>query len=482
MVLGSKIIVINYVVGFFSVLVLLYILNIKQNSSFKLMWIIIIVAVPIVGVAFFLYTRFQYRKKMIADRLDALINEQKPYMLPKTETITQMMADMERESGIFKYLFESESFPVYDNACVKYYPLGEDQFEDLRLYLKKAKKFIFLEYFIIDKGEMWDEVLGILEEKVKEGVEVRLMYDGTCTLSLLPIHYPKQIQKLGIQCKIFSPMRPVLTTHQNNRDHRKIVVIDGQVAFTGGINLADEYINQKERFGHWKDTGIMVQGEAVRSFTMLFLQMWNIDSTERERYDDYIADTYPISSGMKQGGYITPYGDSPLDDEEVGQKVYLDIINRANEYVHITTPYLIIDDEMTNALIFAAQRGIDVKLILPHIPDKKYAYWLARTYYAELTSKGVKIYEYLPGFVHAKSFCSDDIKAVVGTINLDFRSLYLHFECAAYMLYNPVVKDVEKDFQETLLQCRRITLDNCKRYNIVYKILGRALRLVAPLM
>ena len=248
------------------------------------------------------------------------------------------------------------------------------------------------------------------------------------------------------------------------------------------MNLADEYINRKNRFGHWKDTAIMVKGEAVNSFTLMFLQMWNITESRPEDYQRYLRKDPYIEPGMRCGGYIVPYGDSPFDGEEVGEKVYLDILNRAKDYVHIMTPYLILDEELINDITFAAQRGVEVKLLLPHIPDKKYAYLLARTYYEELISQGVEIYEYIPGFIHAKVFTSDDEKAVVGTINLDFRSLYLHFECAAYIWKNPVVADIEEDFQNTLKRCRRITLKDCRDYNIFCKLAGRVLRLIAPLM
>ena len=318
---------------------------------------------------------------------------------------------------------------------------------------------------------------------MKEGVEVRVMYDGMCCLMLLPYHYPRVLEKKGIRCKMFSPVRPTLSTYQNNRDHRKIVVIDGHTAFTGGVNLADEYINRKVRFGHWKDTAIMLKGDAVQSFTMMFLQMWNVTERQPEDYGKYaVPKDYEHPLAADYSGFILPYGDSPMDREQVGERVYLDILNQARNYVHIMTPYLILDDEMVNALSYAAKRGIDVKLIMPHIPDKKYAYMLARTFYPELTRAGVKIYEYTPGFVHAKVFVSDDEKAVVGTINLDFRSLYLHFECAAYIYRNSVVYDVEHDFEETLKKCSLITMEDCKNYSWMGKKLGRLMRLIAPLM
>ena len=305
------------------------------------------------------------------------------------------------------------------------------------------------------------------------------MYDGMCSLILLPYGYPKELEKKGIRCKMFSPIKPTLSTYQNNRDHRKIVVIDGRTAFTGGVNLADEYINAKVRFGHWKDTAVMIKGDAVTSFTMMFLQMWNVTEKEQDDYPVYLREPLPVEGGE---GYVLPFGDSPMDNEQVGEQLYLDILNQAEDYVHIMTPYLILDDEMENALCFAAKRGVDVTLIMPHVPDKLYAYLLARTYYPELIEAGVKVYEYTPGFVHAKEFISDDSKAVVGTINLDFRSLYLHFECAAYIYRNPVVLEIERDFQATITKCKPVTLEECRRYPFFKRAAGRALRLFAPLM
>lgn len=482
--IGTKVLIANNIIGLLSVIILIYIINIKQNSSFKLMWIILIVATPVIGVPFYIFTRLQPGTKHIAKRLEEEFQEQKTLLLPNRGTVDRLRADSGNEYGIFKYLYEDGRFPVYDRCGLEYFPLGEDKFDELVRQLRSAKEFIFMEYFIIAKGEMWEQVLNILREKAGEGVEVRLLYDGTNMMLRLPRGYHRKIRSYGIKCRIFSPMRPFLTTHQNNRDHRKIAVIDGHTAFTGGINLADEYINRKMRFGHWKDTAIMVRGRAVDSFTLMFLQMWNINSTKPEEYHQYMYKGMGVEedSSVTYGGYIVPYGDSPLDNEEVGKRVYMDILNRANQYVHIMTPYLILDEELTNALIFAAQRGIDVKIIMPHIPDKKYAYYLARTHYEELIRGGVRIYEYIPGFVHAKVFTSDDEKAVVGTINLDFRSLYLHFECATYIWDNPVVAVIEEDFMGTLGKCRRITLKDCKEFSLKGKICGKALRLIAPLM
>ena len=257
-------------------------------------------------------------------------------------------------------------------------------------------------------------------------------------------------------------------------------MIDGKVAFTGGVNLADEYINKKVRFGHWKDTAIKIEGDAVQSFTMMFLQMWNITERQPEDYAKYLTEKQPGFS--RKDGYIIPYGDSPFDHENVGEEVYFHILNHAKKYVHIMTPYLILDNEMLTTLIRAAKSGIEVIIIMPHIPDKWYAFAVAKTYYKELIEGGVQIYEYTPGFVHAKIFVSDDDTATVGSINLDFRSLYLHFECASYFFRNAVVMDVEEDFQKTLAKSERITLENCRKYPFIRRFAGKALRILAPLM
>ena len=279
---------------------------------------------------------------------------------------------------------------------------------------------------------------------------------------------------------MMNPIKPFLSTVQNNRDHRKICVIDGRVGFTGGINLGDEYINRKERFGHWKDTAVMLKGDAVQSLTMLFLQMWNVDEKEEEHYGHYLT---PRRQGLRRElGYVLPYGDSPFDDENVGEEVYFHILNHAKKYVHIMTPYLILDNEMITTLTRAAKSGIEVIIIMPHIPDKWYAFVVAKTYYRELIRAGVQIYEYKPGFVHAKVFVSDDDTATVGTINLDYRSLYLHFECGVFIYNNSVVDRVERDFQETLMKCHKVSLVELRNRSLFSKIAGQVLRLVAPLM
>jgi cardiolipin synthase len=326
---------------------------------------------------------------------------------------------------------------------------------------------------------MWGEILKILEAKAKAGVDVRVLYDGMLEVSTLPNNYTELLKEHGIKAKVFSPIKPFVSSHYNYRDHRKILVIDGKVAFNGGVNLADEYINEKERFGHWKDTAVMLEGDAAASFALMFLQMWNLDE-KTPVFKPYLTDG--SGAAARPSGFVIPYCDCPLDADKVGETVYMDILNRAQHYVHIMTPYLILDGELETALKYAAQRGVDVKLILPGIPDKALAYSLAKSHYKRLFGAGVKIYEYTPGFVHAKVFTSDDTKAVVGTINLDYRSLYHHFECATYMYKTACVSDIERDFQETLSKCRAVTAESIKNEKLSYKIMGSLMQFIAPLM
>lgn len=473
---------IPYIYGGFTVLtaiLVIYILNKNENPSFKLAWIVLFVVSPVFGALFYLFVKFQVESKLINYKLLKIIDETQQYLSQDKKVIAELEEVDMQVANLAKYMVNIGGYPIYKNTDIEYFSLGEEKFKEMKKQIKKAQKFIFMEYFIVEESYMWNSILELLEEKVKEGVEVRFMYDGMCSLSLLPYNYPDFIKEKGIKCKMFSPIKPVLSTAQNNRDHRKILVIDGKVAFNGGINLGDEYINRIEKYGHWKDTAIMLTGDAVKSFTLMFLQMWNINEKNHDDFEKYISIEKEEQNSI---GYVMPYGDSPLDNENVGENVYLDILATAKRYVHIMTPYLIIDNEMMTALTYAAKRGIDIKLILPSIPDKKSAFMLARTYYPELIRAGVKIYEYTPGFVHAKVFSSDDEKAVVGTINLDFRSLYLHFECATFFYKTNTVKYVENDFQNTLAACKLITIEDYNKLNIFYKIGGGLLKLIAPLM
>ena len=470
-----------YVYGVFlalEIILVTYILNRGGDSAFQISWLVLIMASPVVGILFYLFVKSQLGTRKLRERLKVTLQDTESWLQQSRET-WQALEEKEPDSiGIAGYLKNFAGFPTYQNTEATYFSSGEEMFPELLRRLEAAEKYIFLEFFIVEQGEMWDQALAVLARKAGEGVEVRLIYDGSCTLSLLPIRYPKMVESLGIHCRVFAPIRPVFSTVQNNRDHRKIVVIDGYTAFTGGVNMADEYINRKERFGYWKDAAVMLQGEAVSSFTTMFLQMWNLYGDTPDHGASFIPPKETLF--RKASGFVLPYGDNPLDDEKVGELVYLDILNRAGKYVHIFTPYLILDQEMVHALQFAAKRGVDVSIIVPHIPDKRYVYLLAWVYYEMLIPGGVKIYEFEPGFVHAKCFVSDDRTAVVGTVNMDFRSMYLHFECGVYMKNVPAVKMVEEDFQATLEHCRRITETDLVSYPWYKKLLGYSMRVVAP--
>jgi len=457
----------------------IYLFNSSMDSSARLTWMFIIAILPVTGAALLAFTQTNLGHRRIRRRVGELIDQTKDTLAQSPETLEKLGGDLSGTAELTTYLNRSGCFPVYDNTEVTYFPLGEDKFAAMLEELKKAESFIFMEYFIIDEGYMWGETLKILEAKAKAGVEVRVMYDGMLEVSTLPSNYSRLLEEHGIHAKVFAPIRPFISSHYNYRDHRKILVIDGKVAFNGGVNLGDEYINRRERFGHWKDTAVMLKGDAARSFTLMFLQMWNLTESDPV-FEPWLKEN--STAEKKAPGFVIPYGDCPLDDDKVGESVYMDILNRAKHYVHIMTPYLILDGELETALKFAAQRGVDVKLILPGIPDKKLAYALAKSHYKRLVDAGVKIYEYTPGFVHAKVFTCDDQKAVVGTINLDYRSLYHHFECATYMYKTDCIPEIEKDFQETLAKCRRVTPQTIKDEKLFYKLAGSLMQFIAPLM
>ena len=462
----------------FSLIMVLFLLNSRHDPTAKITWLVIIMLLPVFGALLFLYTQSDVGHRALKKRMNQLIRQTKETIPQSEEVMDKLSEENGAVSSLARYIHRSGCYPVYDQTKITYFPMGENKFEEMLRQLEQAKHFIFMEYFIVDEGIMWGRILEILAKKASEGVDVRVMYDGTCEFSTLSRDYPKRLKKLGIKCKVFAPLTPFVSTHYNYRDHRKILVIDGHTAFTGGVNLADEYINHIVKYGHWKDVAIMLKGEAVKSFTLMFLQMWNVDEKDMD-YSQFL--NYPVSP-VQTKGYVIPYGDCPLDDDKVGERVYMDILNRAQSYVHIMSPYIILDSEMETAIKFAAERGVDVKIMLPGIPDKAVPYALARTHYASLLQSGVEIYEYTPGFVHAKIFVCDDKEAVVGTINLDYRSLYHHFECAAYMYDVDCIHEIEKDFRATLKKCRRVTKKTMKNDTVSRKIMGVVMKAVAPLM
>ena len=452
--------------------------NANLNPSYKIAWIIVILALPIVGGLLYLF--FGNRRIPKNLRNEALISYQKTTRLfsQDEKILKEYLKKDPHICSQFHYLWRNSAYPTYKNTQVTYYGLGEEMFAAMMDDIRKARKFIFLEFFIISKGKMWDELLVLLKEKLAEGIDIRISYDDVGSIRTLPARYDKVLKKQGLNVKVFNPVRPVLAIKMNNRDHRKILVVDGKIAYTGGINLADEYINEDDRFGHWKDGGVRMTGDAVFSFTVMFLQMFegglgNISELEKYKYD--FKDKY-------DDGVICPFADSPTDDEVVGESVHLNIINHALNYVYISSPYLILDQEMTIALTLAAKRGVDVRIILPYIPDKWYAYTVTRANYYRLVKEGVKIYEYKPGFMHAKIVLADDKVACLGTINLDYRSYYLHYECGVLMYKNACLKDIKKDYDETIERCILITKEDLESESPLIRVFRAILNTLAPML
>lgn len=458
----------------------LWIINKPDNPAYKIAWIIPILALPILGGLLYLAFGTKKPSKRMRENLARTIGETKHLLEQDKEVFNDLKKEDEGAAGQANYIDKFAGYPIHKNTTAEYHKIGEQSYKVLLEELKKAEHFIFMEYFIIEEGIMWNSILEVLESKAKAGVDVRLMYDDVGCINLLPYGYDKQLEEKGIKCIAFNPFVPVFSVAMNNRDHRKITVIDGHTAFSGGINLADEYINEKVRFGHWKDTGIMVKGEGVWNFTLMFLQMWNAYRKTDSDYEVFKPHVNKKDEFVSDG-FVQPYGDSPLDGEGVGESVYMNILNNAKRYVYIFTPYLIIDNEMNMALCLAAKRGVDVRIVTPGIPDKKMVFRLTQSYYKQLIKAGVKIYEYTPGFIHAKSFVCDDKFATVGTINMDYRSLYLHFECGVFMYNNSAIKDIKEDSLETIGKSKEITIEDCNR-GLFIRIGQVILRVFAPLM
>ena len=461
-----------------SILVCLVVITKNSNPAYKIAWIVPIMAFPVFGGLFYLILGGNRLSRRQQKKMQSIEQNFRQHLPQNPETARALSAMNEGAGLQSRYIQNVAGCPVYGKTETTYFPLGDDAFPAMLEALRSAEKYIFLEYFIIGEGVMWESILEILAEKAAQGLDVRVMYDDFGCITLLPSGYRLKLEKLGIKCRVFSPFIPVVSARLNNRDHRKLMIIDGKVGFTGGINLADEYINQKERFGHWKDNAIMLRGEAVWSMTVMFLSLWDYVS----RTADSIALFIPPEPVVEAKGFVQPYTDNPLDDEPVGGTVYINLINRATKSVYIMTPYLIIDYAMSQALTNAAKSGIDVRIITPHVPDKWYVHQVTRAHYEELRKGGVRIYEYTPGFIHSKVFLVDGKVATVGTINLDYRSLYLHFENGVYLYETSCVAEVARDFDETFRVSHEVTLEECKSEGLWKRLIRALLRLLAPLM
>lgn len=461
-----------------SAIVVLWLINDRSEPGYKLGWIISVLIMPVAGGLLYLLLggnrlsyRMQRKLRVMEKKLDNYLGED----CCRSETLGEIVGP---DAGHMAcYLERTAGCPVYGNTETKYYALGEDCFPDMLNALESAEKSIFLEYFIIAQGEFWNAIFEVLCRKAAEGVDVRVIYDDFGTAFTLPSTFNEKLKRAGISCQVFNRLVPVLSMRQNNRDHRKYLIVDGKTAFTGGLNLADEYINRKERFGHWKDSAIRLQGDAVWSITVSFLAMWGYAEGVNDNYNDFRALPAPTESC----GYVQPYWDSPWDDEAVGRNVYLNLINKAKRYVYITTPYLALDNAVMTALKNAAKAGVDVRIITPHIPDKKIVFELTRAYYEELLEAGVRIFEYTPGFIHSKNFVVDDMYATVGTVNLDYRSMYLHFENGVIMYQTETIQDMRQDFLETQNMSQEVTREWCKEAARGRRLLRSVLRVFAPL-
>lgn len=463
-----------------SAVAVLYILYDSSNSSYKISWIILILAFPVAGIC--IYMAFGGRRLSRTDRTRMTVADDIVRENLRQERITfeTLQSVSDPGAAISSYLHNTTGYPAYDNTETEYFSSGEAAYASMLEELKKAETYIFLEYFIIGEGVMWDGILQILKEKAAKGVDVRVMYDDFGCITTLPSDYEHTLAKFGIRSKIFNPVVPVLSGRLNNRSHRKLLIIDGKVGFTGGINLADEYINEEERFGHWKDCAICLKGEGVWAMTVMFLSMWDSMTGEQEQIQAFCPEyAYRLAGGE---GFVQPYADTPLDAVDVSENVLVNMFQRAVRSIYIMTPYLILDDKITSSLICAAKSGVDVRIITPHIPDKWYVHAVTRAHYEVLTEAGVRVYEYTPGFIHSKVYLVDDRYAVTGTVNLDFRSLYLHFENAVFLYEPTCISAIGDDFRQTFPICEEITWRKCKNTGLRQRLVRAVLRIFAPLM
>jgi len=469
--------------AFFRLMALVFVLQIiyrKENPSYKIGWIIVIMATPLFGgllYAVFGKTRLSRRELR---RMERVGREYLAAMEGAEDLLPAMTGEDPHGARMSHYIYRASGTPAFRRTETTYLPVGEVFYEHLLEELRRAKKFIFMEFYIIRPGRMWDEVHALLREKAGEGVDVRLMYDDFGCMFKLPPDTDRQLEREGIRTCVFNPFRAELSVRFNNRDHRKIVVVDGDVAFTGGINISDEYINAAPRCGHWLDSGVMLRGEAVWAFTAMFLSMWDLTREEATVFDRFRPNAALLQL-IEDDGYVQPFTDTPLDTEATGATVYRNLIQRAREYVYINSPYLIIDDEMISTLTTAAKSGVDVRLVTPAVCDSRLVQEMSRSYYETLVTAGVKVYEYTPGMVHAKTFVCDDRYAVIGSINLDYRSLYLHHECAVWMNGSRTVGAMKAAFEEELEHCQPFTEEMCRAQSRYRHLLWAVLRALAPL-
>ena len=453
---------------------------IRQDSTvpeFKISWMILFSVMPVQGGILYLLWGDKRPVLGLRHRLERAEDAMAPARKDDPDAAAALQRQDPRAALTARYLHDYGPMPVCGGTAAKYYPDGQSMFADMLPALQGAQHSIYVESFIIGMGEMWGQIHEILRQKAAAGLDVRVIYDDAGCLSLLPHNYAEMMRADGIRAFSFNRCVPVLNLVMNNRDHRKIMVIDGQIAFTGGVNLADEYINKIVRFGYWKDSGVRLEGPGAASLANIFLTFW------KAKYPDEDLDAgcdLPAAVPVETDCLVQPFADSPVDREAVAKNVYLELINQAQKRLYICTPYLILDNDLLSCLRLAAKRGVDVRIYTPGVPDKPTIYQLTRSYFPHLLRAGVKIYSYTPGFLHAKTWLVDDRIAAVGTVNLDYRSLYLHFENSALIYGGAVLDDVRRDLAEIEKESAAVTLADC-RTGFFGTLYSAVLRLVAPL-
>ena len=458
-----------------AVLLVLFIIIKRDETAYKILWLLVILTVPVAGALLYLLFGNRRTARPLRKRLRRVQEAGQPAPLPCGGTPFEGEKRMEQT---VRWLEHKSGYPLMRAEDVRYYPLGDAMYPDMLTDLRAAKKTIYLEYFIISPGSMWQSIVDILAQKVREGLDVRVMYDDLGSISTFNFSNALALEKLGIRCVTFNPLLALKGT-ANYRDHRKMLIVDDAVAYSGGVNLADRYINREHPYGHWKDTGFRLTGAPVRSFTHMFLTFWNAFSLQKEEPMP-MPPAAAAAEPAAQDGWVLSYYDSPLNSEATSNRLYIDLLSQATDYAWFFTPYLMLGDDLLDAMLAAAQRGVDVRIIMPGIPDKKLIFRMSRSFYQVLLTGGVKIYEYTPGFVHAKSLVCDDRAATVGTVNLDYRSLFLHFENNSLFYRGSIVARVKEDFLATQSQCRAVEACDMKRYSRRWIVDG-VLRIFAPL-
>ena len=455
----------------------IFIINKRGNPDHKITWIVFILIFPIFGISIYLLWGGGRVLPHLRKKMRACESHYKPYLKMDDSVLNSIRYFDMPHSRQAEYLTNEANSPLYSNTSAEYLPSGERYFERLLEELENAKEYIYIEFFIIAEGYMWDKIYAILKQKASEGVEIKIIFDDFGSIKRQHKGFLQKIRKDGIEISVFNPIYPLFNNFLNNRNHRKIVVIDGILAFTGGINIGDEYINYEERFGHWMDSGVIIKGNAVTSFLCMFLTMWEFITGKRIDAAPRIKETNIVDDG-----FAIPYSDGPLNLNNPAEGIYSQILNSAQKYVYIMTPYLVIDDMMTSTLCMAAKSGIEVCIVTPHIPDKWYVHNVTQYNYLELLQAGVKIYEYTPGFLHSKIFLSDDLIATVGSVNMDYRSFVFHFECGVWLDNKEAALDIKQHFREVLAVSQEITLKNWKKRTLKLRLKQAILHIFGPLM